>query len=173
MPERKQDSSRARISPFDQLLNTTIRRRGFIQGAGVGTAGVIGFIGGIKAEQQQENRLEVTDDPIEIQIHRVELRNGQEGLRDKALRDHYTWLVAQWYGLNHSFGAFVDPQNEYAAAESIYNSITFIEDPDDPSRREGLDGWAYPGDEIFIDLTSDEFQSGYTQRIHSEGPNLW
>lgn len=100
---------------------------------------------------------------MEIQIRKVELRGKKEGLRDERVRDLYTWLICLWYGVNHSFGTFAEPNNEYAAAQKMYISITFIEDEKDPQLQlhPNFAGLTYSRESILMNLTDPELREEY------------
>ncbi len=107
---------------------------------------------------------------MEIQIRKVELRSKEGGLRDEKLRDLYTWLICQWYGVNHSFGAFADPNNEYAAAQAMYAATSFIEDEND-SRLVGHENdaaWTVARESISMDLTSPRLKEDYLPNTTGE-----
>lgn len=155
-----------RPKPSPNWLKSQVSRRGFFKTfAGGAVAGAAaGFAAGREVEYRHENPDDVTDEPLEIQIRKLELRGKQTILKDENLRSLYIWLITSWYGYNHSFGIFADPQDERAVASRIYSSISFIEDKKD-SRLEGSEnfaGWTYPQDSIFLNLTSTEFDEDYT-----------
>ncbi len=140
-------------SAIDRWFHSPMRRRQAIQETGVGLAGAAaGFLGGQELQRRVEQSLDF-DDPIEIQIHRLELKN-KEGLGNKELRDRYTWLLAFWYAHDHSFGALSEPDDEYGAIK-LSNAVTFIEDPNDSrlEGRENVAGWT-TREEIFMKLTN-------------------
>ncbi len=145
-----------------------ITRREFLggvaKGVAVGAAGaVVGFGVGREVQYRHENPSDLTGEPFEIQIRKLELRSEQEGLRNENLRNNYTFLICAWYGANHSFGAFADPDNEYAAAQKMYSSISFIVDEKDP-RLQGYEnsaGWAVPRESIMMNLTLSELKETY------------
>ncbi len=150
--------------------SSSISRRGFFGRAGktiVGAAAAgfgTGFGVGREVEYRQENPDELTTEPWEIQIRKLELRSKPEGLRDEVLRNNYTWLITMWYGRDHSFGAFAAPDDEYAAAEKMYSSTSFITDESD-SRLEGYEnfaGWTFAQDSILMNLTSAGLREEYT-----------
>jgi hypothetical protein len=140
-------------------------RRGFIQKGLTALAGtaVASFAAGKQAEYGEKNPMEVTNEPLEIQIRKVEQRGGQEGLRDERLRDLYTNLVCLWYAANHSFGAFQDLSSGQNAAQKMYSSIHFVQDKND--KRLEIIGKAaaiaFPGDSMYFDLTLPEYQKTY------------
>ncbi len=147
-----------------EWLKTNIRRREFIGavgGAAVGTA--LGVAIGREIEYRHENPAEVTVEPLEIQIRKLELRGDQEGLKNKELRELHAWLVCSWYGAIHSFGAFADPNNEYAAAQKMYSSISLMEDEHDPrlQDQESFAGLTVPRESVWINLTSPELREAY------------
>lgn len=152
---------------IDRLFRTRVTRRGFAKlaavGVGEGVAVAVGYGLGRRIEYEHQNPNSVTEEPLEIQIRKVELRGGQEGLKDEELRSLSTWLICSWYGFNHSFGAFSDPDNEYAATRRMYASTSFIEDEQDPrlQNRAPFAGSTVPGESIEINLTSPELKQAY------------
>lgn len=141
-----------------------VDRRGVISHGIVGGAGVVLGAGGeIAREWYEQKRLEVTGEPFDVQIRRVEQRVGQEGLRDRKLLEHYSWLVALWYGEKFSLGAFYDGNNPFAAAEVIHAAIYLIESESDPRLKgnENLSAWTNPGESITMNLTTRQMQEKY------------
>lgn len=154
----------ADIKPDDGLSS----RREFIKKGAAATIGAAtavagGFAVGRQVEYSEKNPMEVTDEPLEIQIRKVELRGGQEGLRNDELRSLYTWLVCSWYANNHSFGAFADPNDKGATAKKMLNAISFIHDSNDPRLQgnERFNGMTEPGESVWIDLTEAKLKKTY------------
>lgn len=145
-------------------MRAVVRRRSALShgiagagGAALGAAVHFGY------DQYEHNKLEVTDEPLDVQIRKLEQRAGQEGLRDEKLRLHYTWLLAQWYGERFAMGAFYDEKNPYAAAEAIYAAISLIASEVDPRLQgfEGAAGWTVAGESITMNLTAAQVQESY------------
>lgn len=152
-------------SGMARWMNVHIRRRGVIShGVVAGASTAIGMGVGKELYRQEQSKLEVTDEPLDVQIRKLEQRAGQEGLRNQKLRSHYTWLVAQWYGQKFSLGAFHDENDEFAAATKIYTSIISIESENDPRLVgfEGAAGWTVPGESISMNLTTSQIQESYS-----------
>lgn len=150
-------------------LEARMSRRSFMEkmaaalGGGIVAGGAGGFVTGREFQHRVENPNEITDEPWEIQIRKLELRGQKEGLKDENLRGLHTWLICMWYGANHSYGVFADPNDEYAAASAMYQAISFIDKKDDPKLKghEDSAGWTVARDSITMNLTSSDFSEDY------------
>lgn len=152
-------------SIIDRWFRTPISRRELGREVAKGTviagaAAAGGFGIGREAEFRFENPSDVTDEPWEIQIRKLELRGGKDALKDENLRNLYTWLTVMWYGAGHSFGVFDDPNDEYASATAMYKAIAFIDNETDPELEghENFAGWTYPREAIVLNLISPDLK---------------
>lgn len=150
-----------------------INRRDFLKIAGKVAVGMGiaagGFEIGRTVERANIEHPEITGDkPLDVQIREFETAHGFKGFEDIKFRNRYTWLLSQWYANNFTFGLLDDPVNPYAAANKIYNAVSYITDPKDNRLTREFAGMTLAGIYILIDLTQKEFQSktpNYQEKI--------
>lgn len=102
---------------------------------------------------------DITNEPYEIQIQRVEQKYKPENLKGKnsRLRDEFAWLVVLWFAKDKTLNAFGEPDTAATAAR-IYRSIEWIEDSSDSRRKdnEQKTAWTTAHESITVDLSQDD-----------------
>ncbi len=143
--------------------NPGMDRRGFLKRAViVGLAATVGSI------PEGEERFPLTSDPIDVQIREFEQKHNKlENLNDRQLRNQYAWMLSVWFN-DKTSGVFVDESDPYAVATKIYTSTHYVENEDDPNFKdhEHDAGWAYRQEEIYLNLTSRQFNE---QSVETKG----